>query len=108
MDNFLQHTLILRSSETFAEVSQVVMRRKFDAYLSVAERELFLAGFYDTSHHITVTQRVQACRDPKDNKFLELALCGKAELILSGDNDLLALHPFCGIPILAPAQFNFL
>ncbi|HEY3848734.1 MAG TPA: putative toxin-antitoxin system toxin component, PIN family, partial [Acetobacteraceae bacterium] len=46
-----------------------------------------------------------ACRDPTDDKFLELAVSGKADLILSGDKDLLTLHPFRSIPIVAPATF---
>ena len=44
-------------------------------------------------------------KDPEDNKFLELAVNGNANVIVSGDADLLALHPFRGIPIEAPAKF---
>ena len=50
-------------------------------------------------------ERITACRDPKDNKFLEVAVAGKADVIVSGDRDLLVLHPFAGIPILAPVAF---
>ena len=49
-------------------------------------------------------ERVTACRDPK-HKFLEVAVTGKADVIVSGDQDLLVLHPFAGIPILSPAAF---
>jgi putative PIN family toxin of toxin-antitoxin system len=48
---------------------------------------------------------ITACRDPRDDKFLEVAVAGKADVIVSGDQDLLVLHPFAGIPILAPAAF---
>ena len=48
---------------------------------------------------------VAICRDPKDDKFLEAALAGKAEAIVSGDADLLALKPFEEIPILRPVEF---
>jgi putative PIN family toxin of toxin-antitoxin system len=48
---------------------------------------------------------VKVCRDPKDDKFLEAALAGKAEAIVSGDADLLVLNPFKGIPILRPSEF---
>ena len=48
---------------------------------------------------------IVACRDPKDDKFLEVAVAGKADVIVSGDEDLLTLHPFAGIPILPPAAF---
>jgi putative PIN family toxin of toxin-antitoxin system len=45
------------------------------------------------------------CRDPKDDKFLEAAVTGKADVIVSGDKDLLVLNPFAGIPIVQPAEF---
>jgi len=54
---------------------------------------------------VMITERIVACRDPTDDKFLELAVSGNADLILSGDKDLLTLHPFRGIPIVTPAAF---
>ena len=45
------------------------------------------------------------CRDPTDDKFLELAVNDHADLIVSGDGDLLALNPFRQIPIVTPAAF---
>jgi predicted nucleic acid-binding protein len=48
---------------------------------------------------------VQACRDPDDDKFLEVAMSGGADWIVTGDADLLALHPFEGIAIVTPADF---
>lgn len=50
-------------------------------------------------------RKVTACRDPKDDKFLEAALAGSADCVISGDADLLDLTPFEGIPILRPAEF---
>jgi len=49
-------------------------------------------------------QNVTACRDPRDNKFLEAALAGEAEAVVTGDDDLLVLHPFEGIDILRPIE----
>jgi putative PIN family toxin of toxin-antitoxin system len=54
---------------------------------------------------VTITDRITACRDPKDDKFLELAVNGRADLIISGDADLLVLNPFREIPIVTPAAF---
>ena len=54
---------------------------------------------------VTPNQKVTACRDPKDDKFLEAALVAKADCIVSGDADLLVLNPFEDIPILRPAEF---
>ena len=38
-------------------------------------------------------RRIAACRDPRDDKFLEVAVAGRADVIVSSDQDLLALHP---------------
>ena len=54
---------------------------------------------------IKINQRFQACRDPRDDKFLDVALGGGAKALITGDLDLLALHPFHDLPILSPAQF---
>jgi predicted nucleic acid-binding protein len=54
---------------------------------------------------VTVTKRVVACRDPTDDKFLELAVACGADIIVSGDGDLLVLNPFRGIPIVSAATF---
>jgi predicted nucleic acid-binding protein len=54
---------------------------------------------------IEITEAIHACRDPKDNMILELAVSGQANTIVSGDNDLLTLNPFRGIPILSPTAF---
>ncbi|MBV9825723.1 MAG: putative toxin-antitoxin system toxin component, PIN family [Alphaproteobacteria bacterium] len=55
---------------------------------------------------IEITERIAACRDPKDDKFLELAVNGRADVIVTGDDDLLALNPFRGISIITPAVFT--
>ena len=62
----------------------------------------FLVPFVELHRVDTV---ITACRDPKDNKFLEAAIAARADVIVTGDADLLALHPFRGIPILSPAAF---
>ncbi len=54
---------------------------------------------------VTIIEPIVACRDPTDDKFLELAVNGQADFIVSGDADLLVLNPFRGIPILSPATF---
>lgn len=54
---------------------------------------------------MAVSEPIDACRDPDDDKFLELAVGGEADVIVSGDNDLTVLDPFRGIPILTPDEF---
>jgi predicted nucleic acid-binding protein len=58
-----------------------------------------------TAELVTITERIVACRDATDDKFLELAVNGNADMIVSGDADPLVLNPFRGIPIIAPAVF---
>ena len=54
---------------------------------------------------ITVQQQVHVCRDPKDNAVLDVALNGQATCIITGDQDLLELHPYQGMSILTPRDF---
>ena len=66
---------------------------------------MLLTGYVREAILVNVTEAAKACWDPADDKFLELAISGRATHILTGDAGLLALHPFRKIPILAPARF---
>ncbi len=101
----LGHEILLASSNTFHELETRLRRTKFLRYLRVEEREAYLRFIRERSRFIPITETITACRDPKDDIFLELAVSGQADMILSSDNDLLVLHPFRGIPILKPAAF---
>lgn len=96
---------MLFSDETFEESQQVITRPKFDRYVSTAIRVEFLARLWEESEHIATVEMITDCRDPKDNKFLEVAVNGNADYILTGDQDLLILNPFRDIPIVPPAYF---
>jgi predicted nucleic acid-binding protein len=48
---------------------------------------------------------VRVCRDPNDDKFLEVAVNGRADTLITGDTDLLVLDPFERIPIITPAGY---
>jgi uncharacterized protein len=50
-------------------------------------------------------RRIAVCRDPDDNRVLEAAVAGRAEVIVTSDQDLLVLNPFEGIPIVRPPAF---
>jgi uncharacterized protein len=54
---------------------------------------------------VTITERIVVCRDPTDDKFLELAVNGRADVFVTGDLDLLVLNPFRGLPIITPRVF---
>jgi putative PIN family toxin of toxin-antitoxin system len=96
---------ILISSQFVEELQAVLHRRKFDRYITRDERDEFLETFIDESTLVTVSESVHVCRDPKDNMVLELAVAGSADAIVTGDDDLLGLHPFQGIAVVRPADF---
>ena len=95
----------LISKETVDELNNVLSRPKFKRYISPQKRERFLFSFIQKSVLIEIQEKIEECRDPKDNKFLELAVNGEATTIVSGDKDLLVLHPFREISILTVSQF---
>jgi putative PIN family toxin of toxin-antitoxin system len=96
---------LLISAEIATEYFNVFSRPKFEKYISLETRLAFIENIISSSFAITPTEHVTACRDPKDNKFLELALTANASCIISGDQDLLTLHPFNNIPIVSAADF---
>lgn len=97
--------IVLVSSATFTELCKVLARSKFDNYVTRAERDQFLAMLLCEATLVDVNETIRACRDPRDDQFLELAVAGHAAGLVSSDQDLLALNPFRGIPIQTPAQF---
>jgi putative PIN family toxin of toxin-antitoxin system len=101
----LKRGRILLSWVVLRELSDVLSRDKFNPYLLPEERQRFLGSLLREASLIDVTDELRVCRDPKDDKFLDLATAGKAACIVTGDKDLLALHPFREIPIVTPAQF---
>ena len=101
----LQEGRILMSDATWEEVVKVLARRKFDRYVSVERRCAFIQDLDSVAELVIITQTVHVCRDPKDNMILELAINGEADPIITGDQDLLALDSFHGIPIRTPAQY---
>jgi uncharacterized protein len=96
---------LLKTSVTEEEAMLVLQRPYFATKIAPFFlddlRKLFAAA-----ELVTITESVTGCRDPHDDKFLELAVNGRADVIISGDNDLLVLDTFRGIPIITPAAFG--
>jgi putative PIN family toxin of toxin-antitoxin system len=101
----LRQGILLFSEATADELKAVLSRPKFDRYVSRKERALFLAQIQAVAEVVPIIQRVRECRDPKDDKLLEVALNGRADVIITGDVDLLVLHPWRGVTILTPADY---
>lgn len=96
---------LLVSEATLTELADVLARSKFDRYVSVTDRQQFLRLLGSVAEVVVITYTIRACRDPNDDKFLELAVNGRASALITGDRDLLALDPFHDIPILSPARY---
>ncbi len=96
---------LLKTSATEQEIFDVVQRPRI-AENTVPLFAARLRQIFAAAELVTITERVAACRDPKDDKFLELAVNGRADLIVSGDADLLVVDTFRGIPIITPAAFG--
>jgi putative PIN family toxin of toxin-antitoxin system len=105
IDHVDQHGTLLYSTETLAELVDVLSRRKFGAYTNPDQIAQFVEWFIMTGELVAVTEPQKGSRDPKDDKFLSLAIAGKADYLISGDKDLLVLRRFDSVPIVSPAAF---
>ncbi len=105
VERALETDIPLLSAVILSELRDVLTRPKFARYVDLNEAEPFLLRIIDAAQQIDGHTRIEACHDPRDNKFLELAVDGHADLILSGDQDLLVLRTFRGIPIVNPTQY---
>jgi uncharacterized protein len=105
LDKAQAQGLVLMSVSVLVELEEVLARPKFDKYITITERKLFLAGLVKTVQFVEIEEIVNICRDSKDDKYLELAANGKATCIISGDEDLLILNPFRDVPILTVQAF---
>lgn len=108
MRKAFEQGVLLVSESTLNELADVLSRPKFDRYISLEDRQAFFRLFSRMYERVNIVYPVNACRDPKDNQFLEVAVNGGASMIITDDADLLVLHPFQGISILTAAQFNAL
>lgn len=97
--------LVLLSNSIFMELLEVIARPKFNRYLTQGRKEDLIDDLLETSLFIKINETITECRDPKDNKYLELAVTGQANCIVTGDQDLLILNPFRGIPIITVQEF---
>jgi putative PIN family toxin of toxin-antitoxin system len=96
---------ILQSEATYQELETRISKKKFDKYLEKDDRLDFLPSLKNRSLFVDILHETTVCSDSDDNKFLELALSGMAQYIITGDNDLLSLNTYQGIRIITPAEF---
>jgi putative PIN family toxin of toxin-antitoxin system len=96
---------ILVSTETLRELGAVLHRPKIVAYVSPPESAAFLEELARQAELVTVTKRLAVSTDPTDDKFLELALEGRAEYLVTGDRShLLPIGTHEGTRIVTPRE----
>lgn len=105
LEKIFEVGFLMFSKTTKTELLEVLGRTKFDKYVPLEKRIQFAQKLFTFSLEIDVQGSLEVCRDPKDDKFLILALKGKADYIITGDKDLLDLNPFREISIVSPSQF---
>lgn len=105
VDHALARGVLLVSEATLEELVRVLNRPKFDAYVTGEDRRRFVEVLGGVARIIPIVRVIRACRDPKDDQFLEVALNGEATAIISGDRDLLVMDPFHGVRIISPTVF---
>jgi putative PIN family toxin of toxin-antitoxin system len=96
---------LLVSEATMYELADVLSRPRFDRYVTRENRKGFLQRLGNIAELVPIIRLVRECRDPKDDKVLEVALNGRADVIITGDADLLGMHPWREIAVLSPTHF---
>jgi putative PIN family toxin of toxin-antitoxin system len=104
-DYLAAHGITLVSEETITELFAVLSRETFHTYILQESAIDYVEWYAGISESVVVTEPVAACRDPKDDTFLSLAVAGKADCIISGDSDLLDMVAYRGIPVYRAAEF---
>ena len=101
----IHYAVVLVSEPTMAELADVLAQGKFDRYVTAQQRTQFIRLIASVAEFVPIVRAVRECRDPKDDKLLEVALNGMADVIITGDRDLLALHPWRDVQILSPRSY---
>jgi putative PIN family toxin of toxin-antitoxin system len=101
----LDNATLIVARELLEELETRLARPKFNKYVDDLRRREFVADLGLSAVLVELSGMVRVCRDPDDDKLLEIAVAGRVDCLVTGDQDLLVLHPFQGIPILTPAEF---
>ncbi|HEX5421880.1 MAG TPA: putative toxin-antitoxin system toxin component, PIN family [Gammaproteobacteria bacterium] len=96
---------LLASTATLRELIEKLLSAKFDPYVSREKRDGLLLRLAPLIEIVEIVQIIYASRDPKDDKFLEVAVNGRADVLVTGDGDLLTLNPYREIAIITPADY---
>ena len=97
---------VLVSRAILDELERVLQYSRLQRYLPSGLAQRFVRQFEKRAIWVDPQEQLTVItRDPADNRYLECALSGGARYLVSGDEHLLALREYRGIPILSPAEF---
>jgi putative PIN family toxin of toxin-antitoxin system len=97
---------LVTAPELLAELDRVLAYPKLQGYYTEQDRTRFVALVMALSEVVNLPESIpRICRDPDDDRVMACAVVGEADVIVSGDEDLLALERAGDIPILTAAQF---
>ena len=106
LEHLIKNNALIFSKETISELSSRITQSKFDKHVSAEDREAYVNNLILSADLVIIDNLIQGCRDRNDDKFLETAVKGDAQFIITGDQDLLAMHRFEGIDIVTVQEFD--
>ena len=105
LEHSIRNNALIFLKETISELSSRITQPKFDKYVSADDREAYVNNLILSADLVIIDNLIQGCRDRDDDKFLETAVKGDAQFIISSDQDLLTMHRFEGIDIVTVQEF---
>ena len=105
VEHLIKNNALIFSKQTISDLSSRITQPKFDKYVSAEDREAYVNNLILSADLVIIDNLIQGCRDRDDDKFLETAVKGDAQFIISGDQDLLTMHRFEGIDIVTVQEF---
>ncbi len=98
---------LLASQATMYEFATVLKHVRSKNYIKQDEATMLITFYREMVESVPIIEKVRKCRDPKNDKFLELAVNGQAEYLVTNDRGLLLFHPFGSTQILTAKDFIF-
>ncbi|MGD0295207.1 MAG: putative toxin-antitoxin system toxin component, PIN family [Terracidiphilus sp.] len=102
VEKALRRDTLATSQEINAEIRRILVEKFL---WSSGETERLITAYFKRAIYVTISGFIRVCRDPNDDMVLECAVLAGAQVIVSGDKDLLVMGSFRGIRIVTPAEF---
>jgi hypothetical protein len=108
LDTNIWISFLIGQTPQLYEVRDVITRPKFIKYFNDSERAQLEEFLVKTAYLVDPSEKIEMCRDPKDDYLLELACAGDADYLVTGDEDLLVLGTIKTTRIIRLGEFKAL